>query len=110
MIRRAAGKMDQRTVVPEHQVVRLPAMAIDVLGAHAVREQFGQQRAAFVFRHIADARREAFTHEQRAAAVFGVRTHHRMHHFLHLRDLLGAQECTARLPSIAFRSAAGNVS
>src|SRR4051812_48595861 len=73
VIGRAGGEMHQRSVVPEHHVVRLPAVAVDELGLHAVREKLGKQCVALGFRQAHDAGREMLAHEQRLAAGFGMR-------------------------------------
>lgn len=78
-------------VVPEHQIVRLPYVAVDELGADGRGEQFGQQRPALVLGQADDAGGEVLVHEQRAASRLRVRTHHRMDGGRHLGDLRGRE-------------------
>lgn len=63
MDRATASEMDQRTVVPKHQVMCLPAMPVDVLGAHAVRVQLGEQLGALVDQRADDADGGIFANE-----------------------------------------------
>lgn len=88
MTRAAGGQVNQRAVVPEHQVVGLPLMAIDVLRQHAVGIQLRQDGFAFIFRQADDAGGEAFADEQRLAPGFRVGADDGMHDFGDLGQLL----------------------
>ena len=59
MRRAAGGEMDRRSIVPEDEVVRLPAMAISEARRTHMFEELGKQAAAFVFGKPKDAGREA---------------------------------------------------
>jgi len=60
----AGGEMGYGAVVPEHHVVRLPAVAVLQLGPRRVVEQLGQQRTALVVGQADDACREVLADEQ----------------------------------------------
>src|SRR5690606_17344975 len=93
--RAAGGQVDQGAVVPEHQVVVLPLVAVDEFRLGAVGEQLPEQFAALVFRQVEDVGGEILVDEQPLAAGFRMGTHHRMDGRLDLGDLLGGQGRTA---------------
>jgi hypothetical protein len=99
IVRAAGGQVHRRAVVPEHHVVRLPLVAIDVFRAGAQVEQLGQQRAALVLGQADDAGREMLADEQRLAARFRMRAPDRVHDGLDLVDLRLGQ---VRAPRIAL--------
>nr|GEU28124.1 hypothetical protein [Tanacetum cinerariifolium] len=102
VVGRAAGQVHQRAVIPEHQIVRRPAVAVHVLGQHAVGEQLGQQRAALVLGHADDAGGEMLAHEQRFATGLRVRAHDGVHHRLHFVDLRLAERRAPRAAAPQF--------
>src|SRR6266508_619648 len=51
-----AAAVDEAAVVPDHEIVRAPGVAIDAIGARGQVEQVLQQRAAFLDGHALDVR------------------------------------------------------
>src|SRR5450830_531109 len=84
---RAGRQMHQRAVIPEHHVMRRPAVPIHMLRLDTVCEQFAEQQAALVVGQANNAGGEMLADEQRLAAGLGMRAHDRMHYRLNLVDL-----------------------
>src|SRR5690606_38923372 len=87
MGRAASGKMNERAVVPEHEVVCLPCVAINVFRPDTVGKQLIKNCTALVFGQTDDLRREALADEQRLAPSFGVSANDGMDHILDQRQL-----------------------
>jgi hypothetical protein len=91
MRRAAGGQVDGGAVVPEHQVMRLPAVPVLELRLDHVCEQPAQQRVALRPLQLGDVGGEALIDEQRLAAGGGVDPHHRMGHRRHRLGLVRGQ-------------------
>lgn len=65
-------------VIPDRQIVLLPAPAHLELRFGDVREQEAKQRLTLFFRYVHDARGEPFIHKQRLLSGHRMGTHHRV--------------------------------
>ncbi len=65
-------------VIPDRQIVLLPAPAHLELRFGDVREQEAKQRLTLFFRYVHDARGEPFIHKQRLFARHRMGPHHRV--------------------------------
>src|ERR1700742_1508446 len=78
-MRRATGReMDGGPIVPEDQVVRLPAMAVDEARRGHMLEESAEQRPALLLSNADDAGGEAFADEQRRTPAAEMDAHDRV--------------------------------
>lgn len=88
-VRRAAVcQVNRRSIVPENEVVILPAMTINETRLGAMNEKKFEQLAAFCVWEVENARCEALVNEQRFAACFRMDAYDRMYNLSHLAPLL----------------------
>ena len=64
MRRAAVRQVDGAAIVPEDEIVLLPMVAVDEARLDAVREEEIQDLAAFLLRHVEDARGETLVDEK----------------------------------------------
>ena len=86
--RTAVRQVNRASIVPENQVVVLPAMAINETRLGAMGEKEFEQLAAFRLRQVENMRCEALIHEQHLAASFRMDAYDRMYNLAHLVPLL----------------------
>ncbi len=65
-------------VIPDRQIVLLPAPAHLKLGFRDMRKQEAEQRLALFLRYVHDTRGKPFIHKQRLLSGHRMRTHHRV--------------------------------
>ena len=65
-------------VIPDRQIVLLPAPAHLKLRLRDMRKQETEQRLALFFRYVHNARGKPFVHKQRLLAGHRMGTHHRV--------------------------------
>ena len=72
------GVMLRDAVIPDRQIVLLPAPAHLKLGFRDMRKQEAEQRLALFLRYVHDTRGKPFIHKQRLLSGHRMRTHHRV--------------------------------
>jgi hypothetical protein len=83
LLRTAVGQVNRASIVPENEVVILPAVAVNETRCRTMREEEFEQFPAFRASEVENTRREALVHEQRPAASFRMNTHDRMYDLAH---------------------------
>jgi len=87
-VRRAAVcQVNRASIVPENEIVILPAMAINETRLGTMDEKESEQLAAFHLREVENTRCEALVNEQRFAACFRMDAYDRMYNLSHLVPL-----------------------
>jgi len=85
--RTAVCQVNRASIVPENEVVILPAMAINETRLGTMDEKESEQLAAFCFREVENTRCEALVNEERFAARFRMDAYDRMYNLSHLVPL-----------------------
>ena len=88
LLRTAVGQVNRASIVPENEVVMLPAVAVNETRFRTMGKEDFEQFPAFRVGQVENTRREARVHEQRLAAGFGMNAHDRMYDLAHFVLLL----------------------
>src|ERR1700733_641175 len=80
LLRTAVGQVNRASIVPEDEIVILPAVPVNETRCRTVCEEQFEQLPAFRVRNVENTRREALVHEQRPAASLWMNAHDRMYH------------------------------
>src|ERR1700733_4505750 len=91
LLRTAMRQVNRASIVPEDEVVILPAMPVNETRLRTMGEEEFEQLPAFRISNVEDTRREALVHKQRSAAGFRMNAHDRMYHLAHFPLLVFGQ-------------------
>src|SRR5580658_11055728 len=83
LLRTAVGQVNRASIVPENEVVILPAVAVNETRCRTMGEEELEQFPAFRAREVENTRREALVHEKRPAAGFRMNADDRMYDLAH---------------------------